>query len=125
MKKYQFAAMATTAIMLGLTDSAHASGSGTGFNTISQNISSSVNDIPRLLSVMSYLVGLGLAIAGVLKLKAHVDNPQTPLKEGVIRLGSGGALLALPAVIDAMVGTVGTGGTAGQDVINTFDAVTF
>lgn len=118
MKKYQFAAMATTSLLV--SNSAFAGGSG--FQDISDNIMKSVSDIPKLLSVMSYLVGLGLAIAGVLKLKAHVDNPQTPLKEGVIRLGAGGALFALPAVIEAVSSSIGTGTSIGNENITKFDS---
>lgn len=122
MKKYKFAAMATTAVLLGMNTDAHAN----GFQGVSTSIASSVNEVPRLLSVLSYLVGLGLAIAGILKLKAHVDNPQTPLKEGVIRLGAGGACLALPLIIEAMSTSIGSGaGTAGDGVITTFDGVSF
>lgn len=120
---YKIAAAVTASALMG-TDGAFAN---QGFQGITTNIRDSVSDIPRLLTVMSYLVGIGMGIAGVLKLKSHVDNPgNAPLKDGVIRLGAGGALLALPTIIDAMVGTVGTQGNAsGATTLNRLDRLDF
>lgn len=120
---YKLAAVVTTSALLGATD---ANATSTGFQGITTTIRNSVSDIPRLLTVLSYLVGLGLAIAGVLKLKAHVDNPgNAPLKDGVIRLGAGGALFALPAVVDAMSGSIGSGGSTGSGVMSGLDNLDF
>ena len=119
---YKLAAVVTTSALLGATDA----NATTGFQGITGTIRNSVSDIPQLLSVLSYLVGLGLAIAGVLKLKAHVDNPgNAPLKDGVIRLGAAGGLLALPSVVDAAIGTVTSGGTTGGAVMGTLDGLDF
>jgi hypothetical protein len=55
------------------------------------------------------MMGLMLGVLGILKLKDHVENPsQTPMKDGAIRLASGGALFALPIVFEAMKNTIGT-----------------
>ncbi len=118
---YKLAAAITASAFLGTGSEAHA----TGFQGISATIRDSVSDVPKLLTVMSYLVGIGFAIAGVLKLKAHVDNPQTPLKDGVMRLGAGGALLALPVLIEAMQGSIGSGGASGTTTLNSLDALDF
>lgn len=86
------------------------------FSTIAQNISTSISDIPGLLSALAYLMGVILGILGVLKIKDHVENPtQTPLKDGAIRLAVGGALFALPMLFESMMSTVGNNG-AGVDV---------
>ena len=103
----KLAAAATMAFMLGSSD-AYA---GKGFGTITKNINTSTSDIPSLVSTVAYIGGVGLGVLGVLKLKAHVDNPQTPLKDGLVRLGAGGALLALPALYTAMTETIGDGTT--------------
>jgi hypothetical protein len=48
-----------------------------------------------------------LALAGIVRLRFHVDNPeQYPLREGLVRLGAGGALLALPYVTLAITGSI-------------------
>jgi len=103
----RLAAIATVGAMMQFSE-AHA----TGFQTATGNIKTSASDIPNLISTVAYIGGAGLGVAGVLKMKQHVDNPtQTPLKDGLVRLGAGGGLLALPFVLDSMGSTIGTGGT--------------
>ena len=85
---------------------------GNNFSKISENITTSIADLPGLLSAMSYLFGILLGVLGVMKIKDHVENPtQTPLKDGAIRLAAGGALFALPILFEAMSETLGTGVT--------------
>ena len=94
---------------------------GTTFSKIAENITTSIQDIPGLLTAVSYLLGLLLGVLGVLKIKDHVENPtQTPIKEGAIRLASGGALFALPIIFDSMFNTVdgGVGGTTTAAELN-------
>lgn len=80
------------------------------FSTVADNIVESSASLPNLISTVAYLGGCGLGVAGVFKLKQHVDNPgQTPMKDGLVRLGSGGALLALPFMTEAMTNTVSKG----------------
>jgi len=95
-----------------------------GFSAITGNIVASTSDSPNLIMTVAYISGLAFAVAGVLKLKAHVDAPQqVPLKDGLIRLGAGGGLLALPAVLQAMSETIGTAGT-GADISDLSGAIT-
>ncbi len=99
---------AFTAGMLVASNEAFAGGKN--FVDITGSITGSVARIPDLLTTIAYLGGIGLAIAGILKLRDHVNAPQqVPLKDGLIRLGCGGALLALPIVLEAMQNTVGNG----------------
>ena len=80
------------------------------FSNIARNVTHSIEDFPGLLTGGAYLIGLGMGILGILKVKDHVDNPQqSPLKEGAIRLAAGGALFALPIVFEAMKSTIGIG----------------
>jgi hypothetical protein len=102
----KMAALATVSFMLGSSEAF----AGKGFTGVTKNITASTSTIPNLVSTVAYIGGLGLGVAGVLKLKAHVDNPQTPLKDGLVRLGAGGGLLALPFVLQSMTSTIGTGG---------------
>ena len=113
---YRVAALATTGFMMGLSD-AHAN----GFQDASDNIQSSAQNIPELISTVAYIGGAGMGVAGVLKLKQHVDNPgQNPLKDGLVRLGAGGGLLALPFVLESMTSTIGTGGDVTYNSLPTF-----
>lgn len=82
------------------------------FGDIAENIIDSIEELPGLLTGVAYLLGLMLGVLGVLKVKDHVENPsQTPLKDGAIRMASGGALFALPIVYEAMQNTIGTTGS--------------
>jgi hypothetical protein len=98
----------------------------TDFSTVSDNIVNSSRSLPNLVSTVAYVGGIGLGVAGVFKLKQHVDNPgQVMMKDGLVRLGAGGGLLALPFLTDAMTGTIGDPATAkGPDFNNLkFDEV--
>lgn len=82
--------------------------SNRNFSDISENIIDSIHALPGLLSGLSYLVGTLMGVLGILKVRDHVENPsQTPLKEGAIRITSGGALFALPIIFEAMKTTIG------------------
>lgn len=95
-----------------------------GFKTLTTNIADSASTLPTLISTVSYIGGVGLGVAGVFKLKQHVDQPsQHPLKDGLVRLGAGGGLLALPFLTNMMMGTINNGDTnqAAQKNMQSFD----
>lgn len=115
MKKYftthKVAAAVTAGVLAGQASAAHA----TDFTQVSSNIITSASGIPNMISTVAYIGGIGLGVAGIFKLKQHVDSPaQTPMKDGLVRLGAGGGLLALPFLTDAMTGTIGTGSSGPQ-----------
>ncbi|MEZ5919637.1 MAG: hypothetical protein R3D66_07025 [Alphaproteobacteria bacterium] len=112
-KTYYKMGAAMTAGMLALSGGAAHAGTNT-FSTIAHNMQISASAIPGLLTALAYLFGLLLAVLGVMKIKDHVENPtQTPLKDGAIRLAAGGALFALPIMLEAMFETI-NGGTVGN-----------
>jgi hypothetical protein len=87
-------------------------GSGNNFSSISQNMTSSVEDLPGLLTGFSYLFGLLLGATAIMKMRDHVENPRnTPIKDSAIRMAVGGALFALPIVFEAMLNTAGARGS--------------
>ncbi len=96
------------------------SGSGNNnFSDIARNITTSISELPGLITAIGYLMGILLGVLGILKLKDHVENPtQTPLKDGAIRLASGGALFAFPMVTEAMLNTIGSGRAVGVPRLN-------
>ena len=93
----------TAAALIGV-NTAHAN----TYSDIAENITKSIEQVPGLLTGIAYMFGLLLGVLGVLKVKDHVENPgQTPLKDGAIRMASGGALFALPIVYESMANTIG------------------
>lgn len=119
MKKFRQKMMvASAATFIGLVSGveqsfAGAAATGTSFNTIVNNMESSISGIPGLISGVSYMMGILLGVLGILKIKDHVENPgQTKLQEGAIRLAAGGGLFALPIVYEAMMNTIGNNNSA-------------
>lgn len=84
-------------------------------NNILTNFIDSIENMPGFVSALAYLLGLLLGVAGIIKVKDHVETPdRVELREGVIRLLAGGALFALPTVFDAMFTAItGDGGSDG------------
>jgi hypothetical protein len=69
-----------------------------------------VASFPKLISAACYVGGAAFIGTGVMKVKGHVDNPgQTPLREGLVRLGAGGVLVAAPAMTSVMTQSSGVG----------------
>lgn len=96
------------------------------FTNITQNITDSSADLPNLLATVAYVGGAGLGIAGIYKLKNHVDAPQqTPMKDGLVRLGAGGGLLSLPIVLEAMSQTIGAGGATPTETLTNINTMSF
>ncbi len=92
-----------------------AAGTGNNFSNIASNITTSIQDLPGLLTGVSYMMGILLGVLGILKIKDHVENPSNAkLQDGAIRLAAGGGLFALPIVYESMLNTIGQG--AGVDV---------
>ncbi len=108
-KSYYKLGAAMTVGMLMASSEADAAAAGNNFSKIAQNITTSTESIPGLLTGLAYLFGILLGVLGVLKIKDHVENPgQTPLKDGAIRLAAGGALFAIPIINQAMFNTIGS-----------------
>ena len=106
---HKLAALATIGAMAGSSGEALA-GTATTFKTMSQNIISASSSFQSLISTVCWIGGAGLGVAGIFKLKNHVDNPgQTAMKDGLIRIGAGGGLLAFPFIQSAMQGSISNG----------------
>ena len=67
--------------------------------------------VPGLLAIAFYIIGAAIVGFGLLKLKRHVDHPQqTTIGSGLIAILIGVALIAAPAVINALGDTFGIDG---------------
>lgn len=106
---HKLAAIATMGAMMGMSPDAYA-GTAVTLRTMSQNIIAAAGSFQSLISTVCWIGGAGLGVAGIFKLKNHVDNPgQTAMKDGLIRIGAGGGLLAFPFIQNAMQGTISNG----------------
>ena len=96
-----------------------------GVDTISENIINSVALVPGLITGIAYMIGVVLAVIGLLKMKDHVENPNnTKLHTPVIYLIIGGTMFALPVIYTAMVELI-NGGNAVTDFGANNDSTTF
>ena len=87
-------------------------------NGIFASILTSVGGWPGFVSGISYLLALVFGVAGVLKIREHVDSPENvPLREGVSRFVGGGALLSLPVIFTAFRTAIAGDKTSVGDVI--------
>jgi len=109
-KLYYTAGVSMTLGMLS-SSSAFAAKTVTG-STVATNVVTSIASLPGLVSALSYLAGTVFGVLGVLKIKEHVENPQTPLKEGAIKLGTAGALFTLPFMFNVFADTISAGDTS-------------
>ena len=102
---------AGAATFMGLVSGVESANAGATFDTIITNMETSINNIPGLISGISYMMGILLGVLGILKIKDHVEDPsRAPLQQGAIRLAAGGGLFALPIVYEAMRNTIGDQG---------------
>ncbi len=85
-------------------------------NKIGENIILSITGWPNFIAALSYLCGLALGVLGVLKIRTHVEKPDSvPLTQGLIRLFLGGAFLSMPMFYEVLQATI-DGGAAVVDV---------
>lgn len=113
---HKLAAAATVGALM--ADSADAmSATALDLSNASKNVVTAVSGTVGLISTLAYIAGAGLALAGIFKLKQHVDNPaQAPMKDALIRLACGGMFLALPFMMRIMQGSISNGDQAKANV---------
>ena len=118
---YRLAAVLTAGVLMSEGTTAHA---GATFSNVAENIEAGSASLPVLISTVAYIGGIGLGVAGIFKLKQHVDNPgQTPMKDGLVRLGAGGGLLALPYITTAMTNTISANGPGSATGFSAFTGI--
>lgn len=115
---HKLAAAATAGALVAQSGDAFAA-TAADLTKASQNVVTAVSGTVALISTLAYIAGAGLALAGVFKLKQHVDNPaQAPMKDALIRLACGGMFLSLPFLMKIMQGSISDGDTGKADVSN-------
>ncbi len=78
---------------------------------VADTITTSMTGVAKLITATSYVAGVGFALMGMLKLKAHKDNPtQVPLSQPIVLLAIAAGLVFLPSLIKTAGSTVWKGG---------------
>lgn len=89
--------------VVNVTDFANAAaGGGTDANAVLGSLLNSTSGFPILISSLAYFLGLITGLSALFKIKEHIEDERTPLREGVIRAIVAGALIALPVVLTSM-----------------------
>lgn len=86
-------------------------GEGKSLGDVAGSITQSMTNLAKLITAVSYVAGIGFAMMGLLKLKAHKDNPtQVPLSQPMVLLIIAAGLIFLPSVISTIGATIFEGG---------------
>jgi intracellular multiplication protein IcmD len=77
-------------------------GSPVGLGHVAKNVSDSMENLALLIQGAAYVAGLGFALAGMLKFKAHKDNPQqVQLSTAIVLLAVGAGLVFIPSLLQS------------------------
>ena len=80
--------------------------------TVTRLTGTELTNVPDVIDAVFYIGGAAYTGAGLLKIKQHADNPtQVKLGEGIGRISTGAAMLALPYLANTVVSTFGFGQT--------------
>ncbi len=67
---------------------------------VATTVTTQATAVAKLLAGISYVTGVGFAMAGILQFKAHKENPQqVPLSKPVVMIIVAACLLFLPTVM--------------------------
>lgn len=82
-------------------------GGGTTLGDVAGNVRDTMNNVAQLITAVSYVAGVGFAVMGMLKLKAHKDQPtQVPLSQPMVLLVIAAGLVFLPSLIKSAGATI-------------------
>lgn len=110
-------------LLFALSNTVLAEGGGS-LGEVALEVQSSMFGVAKLISAASYVAGVGFALMGMLKFKAHKDNPtQVSLSQPIVLLAIAAGLVFLPNLISTAGSTIwgsgaesGRGGTKGEAV---------
>lgn len=91
-------------------------GDGKTLGDVAGNVRDTMNSVAQLITAVSYVAGVGFALMGMLKLKAHKDQPtQVPLSQPMVLLAIAAGLVFLPSLIKSAGATVWGSGAENAD----------
>lgn len=92
-----------------------AGGGSGGVGDVAKTVTGNLANIANLIGAAAYVAGIAFALTGLMKFKAHKDNPQqTPLSQPIVLIMIAAGLIFLPSMIGAAGGTLFEGGKAGS-----------
>lgn len=84
-----------------------ASSGDNDLGAVASNITNTMTNVAKLITAASYVAGVGFALMGMLKFKAHKDQPaQVPLSQPIVLLAIAAGLVFLPSLITTAGSTV-------------------
>lgn len=93
--------------VLVLAFGAQAAGTNPSVEDYSIFVSENTNVFLSILTYASFVLGIILGALGVDDIRKSVENPQTPIKNGLSKLVFGGIFLAFPFMVDIALSTMG------------------
>lgn len=101
---------------------AASSTSGSGIAVVARTAKSNLASVAELMTAVSYVAGMGFAIAAIVKFKAHRDNPaQVGINLAIVMLFVAAALLFIPSVYKSAGRTLfASGAPAGISGVSSF-----
>lgn len=93
---------------------------------IATDVRGQVTSLTALLTVVAFIVGVGLAVIGVIKFYKNTQNPNDPsasTSSAFILIFAGAALVAIPALLGSGIQTVFGTGASQTDAVSGFDSL--
>jgi len=93
---------------------------------IADSLATQTGEVADLVSIVAFVLGVGMAIAGFLKFKQNAQNPNDPsakISTAFILIFVGAGLVAIPAALGSGIATVFGGGAQQTDANTGFRAV--
>ncbi|MBP6918200.1 MAG: type IV secretion protein IcmD [Legionellaceae bacterium] len=90
--------------------------------TMASTLTKTFGSVGKAVTALSYIAGLGFAIASILQFKQHKENPsQTPIGKPVSQILIAAGLLFLPSMFSAVGNTIfkdggKTAGASGTEI---------
>jgi intracellular multiplication protein IcmD len=117
--------MVSLLLLIGVCGSVVFAASGPNLGTVAANVTGTLANVAKLVTALSYVLGLSLAIVAIMKFKAHKEAPtQVPLSTAVFLLLVSILLIFAPTVFQLSGATLfaGSGKVAGVSGITSFGA---
>lgn len=101
--------LALVALSLAVSIPASAIAQVRDLGDIASDIAIQTRFVSQLITVIAFVLGVGLAISGLLKFKAHSQNPNDPsakISTAFVLVFVGAAMVALPATLGSGISTI-------------------
>lgn len=93
---------------------------------IADSLATQTGNVADLISIVAFVLGVGMAIAGFMKFRQNAQNPNDPsakISTAFILIFVGAGLVAIPAALGSGIATVFGGGAQQTDANTGFRAV--